>query len=245
MRPPAATIPARYRALPERHGTSPQPPRSPVGRTKRDLRWQASQDDPPNRREQRLMPSGALEYWQSELTDRLDDLERIHASATAKGRGRRWGTEQFNGQLFVALVGVFQSFARALHDDALDCLRQQSPVARQLADVAATNRNLDRGNPHPGSLGEDFGRLGIQFSRTIRQRRYGSGRIKRLDAAVTLRNGIAHGDRAKIAEAAGDGAVPTLTSYRRHRSAVDGLTVDMVDAVAHHLSVLTGQPRPW
>lgn len=29
--------------------------------------------------------------------------------------------------------------------------------------VAATNRNLDRGNPHPGSLGEDFGRLGLQF----------------------------------------------------------------------------------
>ena len=191
------------------------------------------------------MPSGALAHWQSELTDRLDELERIHASATGRGRGRRWGTEQFNGQLFVALVGQFQSFARTLHDDALDWLRLHSPVARQLADVAATNRSLDRTNPHPGALGEDFGRLGMQFSATIRQRRYGTTRLERLNAAVTLRNGIAHGDETKLAEARDMDAIPTLGSYRRHRSAVDGLTVDMDDAVAHHLSALTGQPRPW
>lgn len=191
------------------------------------------------------MSSTALTYWQNDLADRLDGLEQMHAAATGAGPGRRWRTEQFNGHLFVALVGQFQAFARALHDEALDWLRQQSPVAKQLAELAAGGRSLDRGNPHPGSLGEDFGRLGMVFSDAVQQRTHGSTRMERLNAAVHLRNGIAHGDQRQIGLAARRGAVPTLRSYRVHRSAVNGLAVDMDDVVAHHVSVLTGQPRPW
>lgn len=195
------------------------------------------------------MPSGALTYWQTQLTARLDELEQVHASANGTGPGRRWGTEQFNGQLFVALVGQFQDFARTLHDEALDWLRQHSAISKQLAELAARNRRLDKGNPSSGALGEDFGRIGMKFTATLKTRRHGESRLERLDRAVTLRNGIAHADPAKIAAAADPPAtalaVAKLSSYRRHRRALNGLAMDIDAVVAHHLGTLTGQAPPW
>jgi hypothetical protein len=91
------------------------------------------------------MPSPALLDWRHRLCPRLDELESVHASATGAGPGRRWGDDQLNGQLFVALVGQFQSFARSLHDEVLDWLRQQGPATTTLADLAGKNRRLDRG----------------------------------------------------------------------------------------------------
>lgn len=109
------------------------------------------------------MVSRALSYWRGELSDRLDELEGVHQTATGAGPGRRWGTAQFNGQLFVALVGQFQSYARSLHDEALDVLRQGPPTSVQLATLAAQGRKLDTGNPRPSALGSDFGRLGMKL----------------------------------------------------------------------------------
>ncbi|CAN5176822.1 hypothetical protein BH23ACT9_BH23ACT9_30120 [soil metagenome] len=98
------------------------------------------------------MPSEALNDWRGRLSDRLDELEAIHQSATGAGRGRRWGTEQLNGQLFVALVGQFQGFARGLHDEALDWLRTQGPVASVLADTPGSARS--HGRPGPDNTGQ-------------------------------------------------------------------------------------------
>lgn len=189
------------------------------------------------------MPS-ALEYWRTELVGHLDELEAVHASATGLGAGRRWGTTQLNGQLFVALVAQFQAYARTLHDDALSHLRGQSNVAHQLAVVAAVSRFLDKGNPSPWSLGQDFGKLGMEFEKVIRQGTYGASRLQRLDAAVALRNGIAHGDARRVQEAARKGARPTLHSYRSHRRALNGLVSAMSRALAEHLRTLTGS-APW
>lgn len=159
------------------------------------------------------------------------------------------GTDQFNGQLFVALVGQFQSFARSLHDEALDLLRQGPPLARQLAVLAARERRLDRANPSPGALAEDFGRLGMTFTSAVKGRRHGGSRLTRLERAVALRNGVEHADASKVAAAAArplnDRAIATLTSYRRHRRALDGLAQDMDAVVAQHLGLLTGQAPPW
>lgn len=195
------------------------------------------------------MPSQALIDWQGRLCGRLDELDAIHQSATGAGRGRRWGTAQLNGQLFVALVGQFQEFARGLHDESLDWLRAQGPLATVLADNAALDRQLDKGNPHPGSLGNDFAKIGLRLSEEINKRRWGKRRLHRLDRAVKLRNGVAHGDQSGFAKAAvgppGEAALPTLASYRTHRAAVDHLAVDMDEVVASHLSALLGTGLPW
>lgn len=79
--------------------------------------------------------------WQSRLSSRPDNLESIHARAVGSARAPRWDMRQFNGQLFVALVGQFQGFARALHDDATDWLRGQGEIAALVANQAVVNRN--------------------------------------------------------------------------------------------------------
>lgn len=195
------------------------------------------------------MPSQALLDWQGRLSDRLDELETIHQSATGAGRGRRWGTEQLNGQLFVALVGQFQGFARGLHDEALDWLRAQGSVATVLADNAAIGRQLDKENPHPGNLGADFAKIGLRLSAEVGKRRWGAKRLHRLDRAVKLRNGVAHDDPSKVALAAQgpatDQALPTLASYRTHRAALDHLASDIDETLAAHLSTLVGTALPW
>lgn len=196
------------------------------------------------------LASQALADWQSRLADRLNSLLQIHLRATGSGRGRRWGTHQFNGQLFVALVGQFQGFARALHDEAVDWLLDHGPVAAVLADQAVVNRQLDKGSPHPGALAGDFGRLGLDLNGQVRTTsRWGSRRLHRLDRAVRLRNGIAHDDPAGLAQAAAgapsEQAVPSLNSFRVHRRALDRLAVDMDRVVARHLGSLTGARQPW
>lgn len=195
------------------------------------------------------MASHALHSWKHELADRLDELEAVHATATGTGPGRRWGTDQFNGQLFVALVGQFQAFARNLHDEALDWLRQGTLVAQQLAVLAARQRRLDKVNPSPGALAEDFGRLGMKFPVAIKGRQHGARRLVRLERAVALRNGIAHADVGQVAAAAAppknDRAISTLNSYRKHRRAFNGLAEDMDAVVAQHLGLLTVQTPPW
>lgn len=195
------------------------------------------------------MASHALHSWKNELADRLDELEAVHATATGTGPGRRWGTDQFNGQLFVALVGQFQAFARNLHDEALDWLRQGTLVARQLAVLAARERRLDKANPGPGALAEDFGRLGMKLPAAVKGRQHGARRLVRLERAVDLRNGIAHADAGKVAAAAAppknDRAISTLNSYRKHRRAFNGLAEDMDAVVAQHLGLLTGHTPPW
>lgn len=55
------------------------------------------------------MPSAALANWTSSCLPRLDELEQVHLDATGRSPGRRWGTTQFNRNLFVALVAQFQT----------------------------------------------------------------------------------------------------------------------------------------
>ncbi len=190
------------------------------------------------------LTSNALRHWRSVLSGQLDELEEVHRSATGTGPGRRWGTEHFNGTLYVALAGRFQQYCRDLHDEALDHLRAQGPIAAQFARQAAAGRLLDRGNPSRGSLGADFGRLGLALITDLKARRHGPSRLDRLDATIDMRNGIAHGDVTQVAAANAAGARATLSSYRRHRRALDGLTVDIADVVKHHLHTLTGA-APW
>jgi len=196
------------------------------------------------------MASASLQDWNSRISQRLDELEDLHQRATGTARGRRWGTDQFNGQLYVALVGCFQEFARSLHDEALDWLRTSGNVALVLANNAAINRGLDSGNPHVANLDRDFSKIGLQVTQELKGRPLSQTRLERLFRAIQLRNGIAHGDQSQLLIAAstqppGRPAVPTMSSYRTHRSALNGLARDLDGTVATHLGSLLGVPVPW
>jgi hypothetical protein len=122
----------------------------------------------------------------------------------------------------------------------------RGPIGEVLAATAGEGRQLDRGNPSPGSLGQDFLLVGLHLTNAVRAHsRYGGPRLARLEAAVHLRNGIAHDDESKIALARSRGAVPTLGSFRRHREALGHLVVDMDVVVAQHLSRLDNGHLPW
>ena len=71
------------------------------------------------------------------------------------------------------LAAEFQAFTRDLHDQASDQFAAwvapgsatvQTVVRRRLTE----NRQLDRGNAHPASLGSDFGRFGFELGPRFR-----------------------------------------------------------------------------
>lgn len=109
------------------------------------------------------MASAALIEWRTVGLARLRELEAVHAAATGTARGRRWGTEQLNRSLFLALMGQFQRYCRMLHDEASDVhVEQANPdQATLLRRFLTQDRKLDKGNPRPSALGSDFGSLGI------------------------------------------------------------------------------------
>ena len=65
----------------------------------------------------------------------------------------------------VILSSQFQAFCRDLHSESVDYLVIVVPAALQntLREEFLLNRTLDRGNPHPGGIGADFKRLGVDF----------------------------------------------------------------------------------
>jgi len=197
------------------------------------------------------VPSIALISWQGPRSERLDELLLAHATIGGAGPGRRWRTTQLNWALMLRLAGEFQGYCRELHDAAVEAfIRRAAPGNRALRDVLRLwlvgNRQLDRGNAQPKSLGADFGRFGLTFWTTmvslepltsVRQ-----GHLERLNKA---RNAIAHDLAADLAKLAADGYPMTLRTFRRWRRALDGLASTMDQVVGTHLGALFGRAAPW
>ena len=102
----------------------------------------------------------------SECVVSLDEIENAHVMVGGTERGRRYATRQINYAYAVLLSSQFQGFCRDLHTECADfAVQSVSPAALQslLFDVLVRDRLLDRGNPNPGNIGADFGRLGIRF----------------------------------------------------------------------------------
>jgi hypothetical protein len=108
-------------------------------------------------------------------------------------------------------------------------------------------RRLDIENPRRSTLGADFGRLGFSFIDDLK----GLGLATRqklddLDRLVDYRNGIGHGNEAKIAGLeAGSDIRSTKASYQRYRRSINQLAGTMDAEVARQLTVLLGIERPW
>src|SRR5438128_1708171 len=110
------------------------------------------------------MPSNSLQTWLTIRATDLDDLETAFPRAAAHRLSRT--AQQLIRAYALMLSAQFQAFCRDLHSECLDhMIHSITPVAlfAIVEDEFRWNRKLDQGNPTPGNIGADFGRLGISF----------------------------------------------------------------------------------
>ena len=108
------------------------------------------------------MASKPLRDWAKARAAQLDEIRAAHTAVGGSSSGRRYATQQINQAYLVMLSGQFQGFCRDLHSEAADVIAGSitpsllQPVFRARL---TEGRKLDSGNPTPGNLGSDFGRL--------------------------------------------------------------------------------------
>jgi hypothetical protein len=191
------------------------------------------------------MPSQSLTRWNGERAEALDEIESAHAMVGGTERGRRYATQQINYSYAALLSGHFQGFCRDLHSEAVDHIVAIVPAQLQgfLRVELIWNRSLGRGNPHPGAIGSDFNRLGIDFWTEVyaldaRNER----RRELLQELIDWRNAIAHQDFDPVAR--GGNTSLQLARVRGWRSAIGALARAFDQAVYNYLHALLGG-GPW
>lgn len=191
------------------------------------------------------MSSQSLTRWMGERAEALDEIEAAHATVGGTERGRRYATQQINFSYAALLSGHFQGFCRNLHSECIDHIVSVTLPALHaiLHREFIWNRSLSRRNPHPGAVGSDFNRLGIDLWREVyaldaRNER----RRELLQELVDWRNAIAHQDFDPVAA----GGVPTLhlAKVQGWRSAVNNLARSLDQAMYNYLRALIGFD-PW
>jgi hypothetical protein len=191
------------------------------------------------------MPSRSLTEWETTAARTLDDVERVHRAVSETGRGKGYATRQIKHTYAILLAGRFQRFCRGLHSEAIDHLvgSVDAPAVRAVLRANLVwGRQLDGRNAQPGSIGADFGRLGLEiWEQMYGQDRRNLSRRMALELMNRWRNAIAHQDFA-------DRQLPTTTlrlaDIRRWRRACSALARSL-DAVVHkHVTTLVGT-SPW
>ncbi|MEO7732432.1 MAG: HEPN domain-containing protein [Kofleriaceae bacterium] len=178
----------------------------------------------------------------------LDRMEQAHRAFGGASRGRRYATQQLNQSYLVMLSSHFQQFCRDLHSEAVDhLLRGLDPTLRPIVQsVLASDRKLDRGNPTPGNLGSDFGRLGMRFWPDVSAvDAHNAQRTKELELMGHWRNAIAHQDFAGQATRLGGRTEITLQDVRRFRGVCNGLARGFDSAVLAHIKAIAGPTSGW
>jgi hypothetical protein len=192
------------------------------------------------------MPSAAHNRWRTSRRTALDELEHAHQSVGGTGRGRRYATQQINHAYAVLLSSQFQGCCRDLHSECADHLvRAVIPATLHTALRAALtqDRKLDRGNPNPGNIGSDFGRLGLSFWPAVQAiHPRNAARQALLEELNIWRNAIAHQDfdPGRL----GGATTLQLARVRRWRAACDALAVAFDDVMRGHALTVTGA-APW
>lgn len=157
------------------------------------------------------MGSIALREWHGARAQRVDDLLSLHSVVGGTHKGRRRNLEELNHALILKLAAEFQGFARDLHqvaseNFAREASRGNSAVETMTLKLLTLNRKLDAGNATPTSIGNDFGRLFLNFWQNLRagsdanlfaprsrnQNDAVAKAIVRLEALNLLRNAIIH-----------------------------------------------------
>lgn len=191
------------------------------------------------------MPSNSLIRWNGERADALDEIESAHALVGGTERGRRYATQQINYSYAALLSSHFQGFCRDLHSECIECLVGIVPAHLQdlLSVEFSWNRSLGRGNPHPGAIGSDFNRLGVDiWANAYALDARNDRRRQLLQELIDWRNAIAHQDFDPVAP----GGTPTLHlgRVRAWRSAANALARSFDQAMYNYLQGVVGTP-PW
>lgn len=180
---------------------------------------------------------------------RLDELERIQADMRDAAPGRRWGAEQLNRSLFVALIAQFQTYCRDLDDQAIEvhAAHGKGEPRELMKWLMSQGRRLDTQTPRTSVLAHDFTRLGFNMVDELQAAgTTPESAMRLLDGAVDFRNAIVHGNETQVARIAAAGQIKaTMTSYRRYRRAITGLASTMDRVTATTLAGLLEIPSPW
>ena len=191
------------------------------------------------------MSSNSLTRWTGERSEAIAEIENAHVMVGGSDRGRRFATQQINYSYTTILSAQFQGFCRDLHTECVDQILTLVPSHLHLflRNEFIWNRSLSRGNPHPGAIGADFNRLGVDFwndvlaldSRNHRRR-------VMLQELIDWRNAIAHHDFDRVAS---DGNTSLqLVKVRGWLSAVNNLAYQFDRTMYHYLHTLLGR-APW
>lgn len=191
----------------------------------------------------------ALANWKEIRTRRLNELYDAHASVEGTGPGRRWRTSQLNRMLVMALSAEFQGFTRDLHDEGTNAFlagvetiageSRATMLSTTIRPLLLTQRRIDRGDPDPSALAEDFDRFGLSWWTVMTEHdRRTPSRQEHLRMLMIARNGIAHADDTKLDMLKEHGYPMTLRTVRRWHRAVDALATTMDEALRHHLRPL-------
>jgi hypothetical protein len=188
------------------------------------------------------VPSRALDRWNDDAQAALDEIEDAHRAVGGAGRGRRYATLQVNHAYVTLLSSQFQGFCRDLHTEAVAVVvgSLAPPVLGPLVqNLFVQGRKLDHGNPNPGNLGSDFGKLGMAFWPTVNALDHrNTARQAALETLNTWRNAIAHQDWSDV------GPGLQLKEVRAWRATCRGLATDFDSAVEAYLVGLVGK-APW
>jgi hypothetical protein len=193
------------------------------------------------------MASRALAIWESTQQVELDRLDAAHLAVCRAGPGRRPPAQHVVDAYIVLLAAHFQQFCRDLHTEAVDAVAASTPHVRLIEAALLRGRQLDRGNATPGTLGSDFGRLGIDLWPVLGKRdRRTPVRRRRLEQLNVWRNAVAHRDfrLSSSAQTAVAGTRRSLAFARSCRASCQVLARQFDAVVESELRGLLGRP-PW
>jgi hypothetical protein len=193
--------------------------------------------------------SVALEEWRGASATALDEIDSLHRLVEETSQSVPALTRQITNAYAASTLAHFQRYCRALHTEAANALVAALPnpaLARVLGGALIERRFLDRANPTPGNLNQDFGRFGFKLWLDVdADDEKSSARKKELARLCEWRNAIAHGDISRK-RAAGQ-LVPLdldLETCRDWRRSLDALTVSIDRVTARRCQIL-GCPEPW
>lgn len=177
----------------------------------------------------------------------LNEIVQAHSAVSGTRRGRRYATQQVNHAYAMLLASQFQGFYRDLHTEcvnyALTVIAPPPAFQPLVREQFTLNRQLDRGNAQPSSLGSDFGRFGIDFWDELQN--YdpdNTGRKAILELLNHWRNAIAHQDFDP--NKLGGTTTLRLAQVKTWRGVCRRLARAFDEVMRRHLQALSGA-SPW